>query len=159
MRRRRIFGRHWGAEPEADLEIVGVVYLSRALALGPEKYVTPLIESVMSGDVDQVLQCLQKNDAFEGPVGDYYLNVRVNLAVHHPTMPVARLAYSALMVASILGHLDIVELLVQRGAGVNVTDEHDRTSLDLAQEYGNEAVADFLFFHEQAPARRRCAIY
>ena len=48
------------------------------------------------------------------------------------------------------GHLDVVELLLARGADFSIRDDRDRSPLVLASENGNPKVANFLFEHMAA---------
>ncbi|PKL38429.1 MAG: hypothetical protein CVV44_11115 [Spirochaetae bacterium HGW-Spirochaetae-1] len=51
---------------------------------------------------------------------------------------------NALHVASMKGHLDIVEYLTEKGAGVNIRDSFNRTPLMLAAQYGKFKVVRHL---------------
>jgi len=43
-----------------------------------------------------------------------------------------------------LGHLDVVQWLVTHGANVNAVDEDGKTASDIATEWAEDEVADFL---------------
>ncbi len=49
-----------------------------------------------------------------------------------------------LMAACSAGHLSIVELLLDRGADANATDNTDQTSLHLASKNGHDSIVDML---------------
>jgi len=51
---------------------------------------------------------------------------------------------TALMRASIRGHLPIVEVLVERGADVNAKDPRGKTALTLASYMGNLEIVNYL---------------
>ena len=52
--------------------------------------------------------------------------------------------YSALMLASVRGDVDTVNVLLQAGAKVNAKDSHDRTALIMASQEGHADVVDVL---------------
>jgi ankyrin repeat protein len=51
---------------------------------------------------------------------------------------------TALMVASIQGHLSVVELLVQSGSDFEIANTFGRTAVDIARARGHIAVVRFL---------------
>ena len=51
---------------------------------------------------------------------------------------------TALMLASSEGHLEIVKLLIEKGADVNVKNEDGKTALTLASRYGHLEVVKYL---------------
>jgi ankyrin repeat protein len=52
--------------------------------------------------------------------------------------------YTALLLASIYGHLDILKLLVTVNADVNYQNMYDETSLMLASKHGHYDIVEFL---------------
>ncbi|XP_013382005.1 serine/threonine-protein phosphatase 6 regulatory ankyrin repeat subunit A-like [Lingula anatina] len=69
---------------------------------------------------------------------------RVQLAVNKQ----AKNGWSPLLVACEQGHLDIVKILMQNHARVDVFDEHGKAALHLAAENGHDEVADVLLWHK-----------
>lgn len=53
-------------------------------------------------------------------------------------------SYTALMLASKYGELEIVKLLLEKGADVNAKDNRGYTALSQASKYGDKQVVDFL---------------
>jgi len=51
---------------------------------------------------------------------------------------------TALMNASMLGHANVVEFLLEKGANPTLKDDEDWTALDVAGENGHEVIAEML---------------
>ncbi|XP_070555789.1 serine/threonine-protein phosphatase 6 regulatory ankyrin repeat subunit B-like isoform X2 [Ptychodera flava] len=69
---------------------------------------------------------------------------RVQLAVNRQS----KNGWSPLLVASEQGHIEIVKILLQHNARVDVFDEHGKAALHLAAENGHVEVADVLLWHK-----------
>ncbi|XP_022089542.1 serine/threonine-protein phosphatase 6 regulatory ankyrin repeat subunit B-like isoform X2 [Acanthaster planci] len=69
---------------------------------------------------------------------------RTQLAVNRQS----KNGWSPLLVASEEGHVEIVKLLLQSNARVDVFDEHGKAALHLAAENGHREVADILLWHK-----------
>ncbi|XP_043922219.1 serine/threonine-protein phosphatase 6 regulatory ankyrin repeat subunit A-like [Protopterus annectens] len=60
----------------------------------------------------------------------------------------AKNGWSPLLVAAEQGHTEIIKLLLQNHARVDVFDEHDKAALHLAAENGHDQIADILLWHK-----------
>uniref|UniRef100_A0ABM0LU22 Uncharacterized protein LOC100376500 n=1 Tax=Saccoglossus kowalevskii TaxID=10224 RepID=A0ABM0LU22_SACKO len=94
---------------------------------------TPLHYCARAGNADIMLQMVKHL----GPA-------RVQLAVNRQS----KNGWSPLLVASEQGHIDIVKILLQHNARVDVFDEHGKAALHLAAENGHVEVADILLWHK-----------
>ncbi len=52
--------------------------------------------------------------------------------------------YTPLMWAIVGGHTEIVIILIQAGADMNVTNKDDKTALDMAREDGHDSIVQLL---------------
>ena len=57
--------------------------------------------------------------------------------------------YTALMYAVVLGDLDMVEVLLEYPCDTKLTNSQGRTALDLARQFGEDAIVDILLAHER----------
>ncbi|KAG7458245.1 hypothetical protein MATL_G00236160 [Megalops atlanticus] len=60
----------------------------------------------------------------------------------------AKNGWSPLLLAAERGHTEVVKILLQNHARVDVFDEHGKAALHLAAEHGNEEIADVLLSHK-----------
>lgn len=89
----------------------------------------PLSRAAFEGHVDQVAKLLG---------GD------VTRPGGYDTEDGAEIGYTAFLLASTRGHLDVMNLLLSRGANTNATTKYGWTSLMLAAKRGDVACLDFL---------------
>ena len=83
-----------------------------------------LINACMRGDYQEVKSTVES------------LEVKINYQDDNGKTP--------LMWASINGHLNVVQYLIEEGANPNIKNNKGKTALDLAEENGHKKVAEFL---------------
>jgi len=134
-----------GADANAALPASGETVLMTAAKAGDPE----VVRALLTGGADNVSLA---------ELGDARAAARVSEAAGYsqPTNPTIATNYAdvnarerlygrtALMIAAIEGHADVVRLLVEAGTELNVVDTEGSTALSLARSYNNLDIAAFL---------------
>ena len=131
-----------GADANAALSASGETVLMTAAKAGDPEVVRALltggVESVSLADLGNARAAARVAEA-----AGYSQQTNPALATNYADVNARERLYgrTALMIAAIEGHAEVVRLLVEAGTDVNIADAEGSTALTLARSYGNLDVA------------------
>jgi uncharacterized protein len=134
-----------GADANAALPASGETVLMTAAKTGNAEVVHALLTGGFDGvSIDQLGEA--RAAARVAEAAGYSQQTNPALATNYADVNVRERLYgrTALMIASLEGHMDVVRMLVEAGSDLNVVDAEGSTALSLARSSNNLDVAAFL---------------
>jgi ankyrin repeat protein len=135
-------------------EVVNFLLTAKAdVNAAPRLGLTPLVVAVGNGDVKTVKLLLAAGADVELPLGEFPTSrYKLPFVPNKPTPSSnVRVHLAPLWVATIYGHTEIVKMLLDSGANVNVADRDRISAIHIATGYNRRDIVKMLLAHHADP--------